>query len=305
MRASVIVCTYNRSRLLERLLESMAAMAVPEGLAWELLVIDNHSRDATPVVAERYAARLPLAYRFEARQGKCHALNHGLREARGDLLLFLDDDVRVAPDWLRVFTTAADDASYGWFGGRVKPDWQGTLPGWYRAETAPAFSGYFGDYDLGERPHAYAPGEKLPLGASLGVRREVFDRVGGFRLDLGPRGKLRGVGDETELLERAIAAGFPGWYVGDTTVLHHVGPERLRLSGYVNYGIGKGLNQYRMGVEGGRAGSLRRAGSQVLRGLYQLGKGRGDRLRLCLINYGIEIGRSRAARHGVAELDAG
>ncbi|MCU0247557.1 MAG: glycosyltransferase [Bryobacter sp.] len=304
MQVTVIVCTYNRSRLLERLLDSMVAMAVPEELSWELLVIDNNSRDETPAVAERYSGRLPLTYRFEARQGKCHALNRGLKEARGELLLFLDDDVHVGPGWLQAFALAAEDARYDWFGGRVKPDWRGALPGWYRVDTAPAFSGYFGDYDLGERPHAYEQGEKLPLGASLGVRRAVFDRVGEFRLDLGPRGKLRGVGDETELLERAIAAGFAGWYVGDTTVLHHVGPERLRLSGFVNYGVGKGLNQYRMGVEGGRAGSLRRAGSQVLRGVYQLAKGRGDRMRLCLINYGIEMGRRRAAREGSAEADA-
>jgi glucosyl-dolichyl phosphate glucuronosyltransferase len=301
MQASVVLCTYNRSNLLECLLDSMAAMTIPVGLSWELLVIDNNSSDDTRTVAERYRERLPVSYYFEVCQGKCHALNRGLQEARGDLLLFLDDDVSVAPDWLRTFTAEAADTRYSWFGGRVKPDWRGALPAWYREETAPAFSGYFGDYDLGERPHAYRPGEKLPLGASLGVRRTVFDRVGGFRLDLGPRGKLRGVGDETELLERAIGAGFEGWYVGDTTVLHHVDAHRLRLGGFVNYGLGKGINQYRMGVEGGRAGSVPRAVSQLLRGLFQLAKGRGDRMRLCLINYGIEMGRRRAARLAMVE----
>lgn len=303
MQVSVIVCTYNRSILLEKLLDSLVAMSVPDGIIWELLVVDNNSNDGSKDVAKRYIDRLPLVYHFEIQQGKCYALNRGLKEANGELLLFLDDDVQVVSDWLCRFSGVAEDRRYDWFGGRVKPDWREGPPGWYRAETAPAFRGYFGDYDLGVRSHAYIEGEKLPLGASLGVRRRVFDRVGGFRVDLGPRGRLRGVGDETELLTRAIGAGFKGWYVGDAAVIHHVGVERLRLSGMVNYGIGKGLNQYRAGVDTERTGSIWRAGSQLLRGVYQLAKGRSDRMRLCLINIGIEIGKRRAAREAIVETN--
>lgn len=296
MKVSIIICTYNRSGLLDKLLSSMVNMTVPSQLDWELLVVDNNSSDNTRDIARRYADQLPLTYIFEANQGKCYALNHGLKEAKGDLLLFADDDVVVDSDWLDAFIKAAENRDYSWFGGRMKPDWECALPAWYHPETAPAFSGYFGDYDLGDISKAYTINDKLPLGASLAIRKAVFDRVGEFRLDLGPRGKLRGVGDETDLLERAIAAGFDGCYVGETRVLHYVGEERLRLAGYINYGLGKGINQYRMGTEEGRAGTFATALWQLVRGGVQLLKGRGDRMRLCLINYGIEMGRRRAAR---------
>lgn len=297
MDLSVIVCTYNRSRLLAQLLESALGLELPEGVEWELLVIDNNSDDDTRHVVERFKERLPIRYAFEPQQGKTHALNRALGMSRGRLLLFSDDDVVLPRHWLTNFLVAADDqCEFSWFGGKVKPDWKGARPRWYREETASVFSGFFVDYDLGDQSRPYLRGEKRPLGASLAVRREVFKRVGGFRTDLGPRGKLRGVGDETELIERAAAEGMKGFYVGESPVLHYVAPNRTGISALLNYGFGKGLNQYRMGVDRQRRGSLERAGSQALRGALQILKGRGDRARICLINIGIELGRIRAAR---------
>lgn len=282
--------------MLDSLLSSILEMSIPQHIVWELLIVDNNSTDDTRMVAEHYNEKLPLTYISETKQGKCFALNHSIKKAKGDLLLFCDDDVIVEPDWLSAFVEAAENRGYSWFGGRVKPNWKNAKPPWYREETVAAFRGYFGDYDLGESSRVYKKGDKLPLGASLAIRREVFDKIGEFRLDLGPRGKLRGVGDETDFLERAIAAGFKGWYVGNTKVLHYVGKERLSLVGYVNYGLGKGINQYKMGVEKNRQGTFKVACWQLVRGMIQLLKGRGDRMRLCLINYGIEMGRRRAKR---------
>lgn len=296
MDISVVICTYSRANLLKALFDSLACMGIPAGCAWEVVVVDNNSRDATTDVVRGLKNTLPLVYGFEKAQGKTHALNRGLEMASGRIFLFVDDDVVVAPNWLDDFVTATrEQPAFSWFGGRVKPDWEGNIPHWFREETAPALSGYFGDYDLGETSRPYESGDKLPLGASLAVRREVFDRVGEFRVDLGPRGSLRGVGDETEMLDRAQRSGFRGYYVGGTRVLHHVGKDRRTLSGFWNYGVGKGLNQYRMEAES-KPGSLLTAGTYVLRGAVQVAKGRGDRARLCVINAGMELGRLKAAK---------
>ena len=71
------------------------------GLAAELLVIDNGSTDDTKVVVERSRfTNMTLRYVQEPRIGQCYARNTGLGEARGDLIIFTDDDVRVPVDWI-------------------------------------------------------------------------------------------------------------------------------------------------------------------------------------------------------------
>ena len=67
-----------------------------------MLVVDNNSSDQTREVVEEFADRYPgrFRYLFEPQPGKSYALNSGIREARGTVLAFIDDDVTVEPSWL-------------------------------------------------------------------------------------------------------------------------------------------------------------------------------------------------------------
>ena len=87
MNITVILCTYNRCRTLEKALTSVAASALPLSIEWEVLVVDNNSRDQTRDVVEDFCTRYPgrFRYLFEPHQGKSYALNTGIREARGDV----------------------------------------------------------------------------------------------------------------------------------------------------------------------------------------------------------------------------
>jgi glycosyltransferase involved in cell wall biosynthesis len=298
LQVAVVICTYNRSVMLGNLLQSLtAAEAVPD-IDLRVVVVDNNSSDHTRQVVERFADRLPLKYLFEPRQGKAFALNSAIAAvSEADLLLFTDDDVELPPEWLVRFVEAArEHPEYGWYGGRVLPWWPDGEPAWLREDTRAALAGYFVDYDLGEVSRPYAKGDRWPIGAAMAVRQQVFAKIGLFREDLGPHGRLRGVGEETDLIERAVEAGYKGFYVADACCRHYVDPKRMRLSGFFLFGIGKGLNQYRSEANGRREGSLLEAVGQVVRGGWQLMKGRGDRFRVCLINAGIEIGRRTAAR---------
>jgi glucosyl-dolichyl phosphate glucuronosyltransferase len=82
---SVILCTYNRYESLAKALESVAALRLPESVAWEVLVVDNNSHDRTREVVEEFCHRCPghFGYAFEPQPGKSHALKTGIREARG------------------------------------------------------------------------------------------------------------------------------------------------------------------------------------------------------------------------------
>ena len=121
MRISVILCTYNRCEYLRKVLDSIAGSVLPDSVEWEVLVIDNNSIDQTPEIAKEFVARYPGRFRYisEPRQGKSHALNTGIRESRGDILAFVDDDVTVQPTWLRNLTQTLDGSEWAGAGGRT------------------------------------------------------------------------------------------------------------------------------------------------------------------------------------------
>ena len=103
MKITVILCTYNRCQSLVRALDSLAASILSETIEWEVLVVDNNSSDQTKAIVEDFCRQYPgrFRYLFEPQQGKSYALNAGIREARGDILAFVDDDVTVEPMWLQ------------------------------------------------------------------------------------------------------------------------------------------------------------------------------------------------------------
>ena len=100
--ATVLIPTYNRASMLNETLTWLARIRVPNTVSWDVIVIDNNSTDETRKVVDRHAAAfpVPLRYLFEERQGRSSALNAGIAAARGVVLVFTDDDVRVAEGWL-------------------------------------------------------------------------------------------------------------------------------------------------------------------------------------------------------------
>src|SRR5208282_3321540 len=136
MDITVILCTYNRCESLARALDSVAAQILPESIEWEVLVTDNNSNDQTRDVVKDRCHRYPghFRYLFESQQGKSHALNAGIREARGDILAFTDDDVTVEPTWLHDLTAALHTGEWGGAGGRTLPERTFLPPRWLSLE---------------------------------------------------------------------------------------------------------------------------------------------------------------------------
>ena len=98
---SIIICSFNRAEHLRLTLASMADVCIPETMKAELIVVDNASTDDTAqVVKECNLADVNVRYIYESRQGQCYARNTGLAEARGQIILFTDDDVRFPLHWL-------------------------------------------------------------------------------------------------------------------------------------------------------------------------------------------------------------
>lgn len=292
---TIAICTYNRSASLTRTLERLCLLRVDENLRWKVLVVDNNSTDATEAAVAEFSDRLPIHSVRESNQGLSYARNRAVQECSTDLLLFTDDDVLLDREWLMAYASAAvgfPDA--GFFGGQVVPYWVSGRPRWFREETLAAFGGLLVTYTLGDETRLYTTEESPPIGASFGFRREVLANLGPFRVDLGARGNRRGSGEDSEMLRRARRQGIVGVYVGSAICQHCVEKARTTCWHAFQYGYHRGQDEVAMGSAARGHASRRRAVFHLLRASYQAIKLRGDRVRLCLRNAGLEFGRLTA-----------
>jgi glycosyltransferase involved in cell wall biosynthesis len=243
----VLIATYNRAALLDETLSSLATMRVSPDLAWDVIVVDNNSSDETRVVVERHVGGFPvrLQYLFEPQQGRSSALNTGIAAAQGTVLVFTDDDVRVVDGWLdsAVAPLLANDATVAYSGGPVRPIWGADPPAWLDLSRSDLW-GTIAIQDHGADPFIYEDRRKVPLGANMAARREMFGRIGTFRPDLGRTGGRLVLGQEVpELLLRARSAGLRGMYVPAMQVHHHVPAKRLTRQYFRRWWFGKGVSR--------------------------------------------------------------
>ena len=243
MRISVILCTYNRHLYLRKALDSIAGSALAESTDWEVLVIDNNSNDQTPNVVNEFATRYPGRFRyiFEPQQGKSRALNTGIRESRGDVLAFVDDDVTVAPTWLWNLTAGLRNGQWAGAGGRVLPARTFSPPSWLKIESAYAF----GPLALFDPRLEAGQLTEAPLGNNMAFRKEMFENYGGFRTDLGPCPGNEIRSEDSEFADRLLAAGERLRYE-PSAVVHHVVPDnRVRKKYFSDWWYDKARSEMR------------------------------------------------------------
>ncbi|MEK7528786.1 MAG: glycosyltransferase family 2 protein [Patescibacteria group bacterium] len=102
MNLSVVIPTYNRSAILRRCLQSLSTQHMDKG-QYEVIVVDDGSDDDTQQMVQQISKNAPydLRYFFQKNQGQGVARNFGVEQARGDIVLFLGDDVFPDPDCLK------------------------------------------------------------------------------------------------------------------------------------------------------------------------------------------------------------
>jgi len=239
MTITVILCTYNRCQSLAKALDSVAGSRLPESVECEILVVDNNSSDQTCEVVQGFCRRYPgrFRYMFEPQPGKSHALNAGIREARGDVLAFMDDDVTVEPTWLQNLTSALQNGEWAGAGGRILPQQTFSPPCWLPLEGPNSIGGMLALFDLGDKASEL---DQAPFGTNMAFRREMFEKYGGFRTDLGPRPGSEIRNEDTEFGKRLLGAGERLRYEPSAIVYHSIPEDRIRkdycLAWYFDYG---------------------------------------------------------------------
>jgi glycosyltransferase involved in cell wall biosynthesis len=251
---SVVIATYNRAYLLKETLDTLGLQQYPDSLAWEIVVVDNNSRDSTPAVVDAFAktSRVPVRYEFEPRQGQSNARNHGIQAATGTVIAFTDDDVLPARDWVAGVKAAIDRWNADGVGGRILPHWEVAPPRWLAQNHR--LLGHLALMDFDQSQLLTFPTKIWPevWGANMAFRRDLFDRVGVFDPQRGMVGTKLFRGEEVELVNRALEQGLRIAYDANLTVSHRVGRERMRRAYFrkLFFDIAEGEVRFRPAVVG-------------------------------------------------------
>src|SRR5271166_1204464 len=195
MDVTVVICTWNRAAMLAETLEILSAVRVPTNIEWECIVVNNNCTDRTEEVLASFAGRLPLRNLSEPIAGLARSRNRAVRAARGDLVLFVDDDIHVDREWMAAFVDAmAAWPAASYFGGRIEPLYR-TQPPAFVTDNLAALGGMLGMLDYGAVERLFR-GTEAPFGGNMGIRRAVFENRT-FDEQLGHRHASRMPGEET------------------------------------------------------------------------------------------------------------
>ncbi len=246
-KISAVICSYNRARFIVDAVESVFNQDFDKSL-YEVIVVDNNSSDDTLALLEHYKREHPtynFHYYIEYNQGVAFTRTRCAREAKGEIVAYLDDDSTAQPGWLAGTVAFMDANPATWStGGKIVPRFLTGIPGWY----SKYFFGLVGNFDQGPDVKKLT-GARYPCGANMAFRKKVFDEIGYFNTDLGRKGAGLLANEEKDIYLRILAAGHDVHYLPYVWVLHSVeankfdkdyvkrhsmgigGGERLRLKG--------------------------------------------------------------------------
>ena len=221
---TVALCTHNHSDRLERTLAEFAKIREPKS-DWEFLVIDNASRDATPELLARHVWPAGWVVRVvrEAQLGIANARNRAIAEARGEYIIFLDDDESADPDWLLAYERLVQEHAPDAFGGRIDVLFEDARPPWLSNELL----GFLGKLDWGEKVKLLNDLSTPLYTGNFGFRSSIIEQIGLFDASLGRRGKENNGGEDVDFYRRIIRAGLKVWWMPDAVIFHRIQAEKL------------------------------------------------------------------------------
>lgn len=237
---SVIVCTYNREKYLPDCLEHLSRQSARKE-TYEILIVDNKSSDNTAKIATQFSKlnQGNTRYFLEENQGHTFARNRGIRESKGEILTFIDDDAFVDTDFVKNIQDYFDkNPDVQALGGKIKPVYEAEEPKWMSKYLLTLVSAI----DLGNKPKLFS-GNKFPIGANMSFRKRVFATYGIFNTELGRRAEGLEGGDEKEMFLRMKKNNEVIHYVPSVKVDHIIPEKRTKIEYIKGLGIGVGSSE--------------------------------------------------------------
>jgi glycosyltransferase involved in cell wall biosynthesis len=253
---TVAICTRNRASVLGEAIESVLRQLSEDT---ELLIVDNASTDGTASLVQGVVRAHPtVRVVCHPELGVSHARNRALAEARGRLVLFLDDDAMARDGWLeayRRFFRNLPSPRVAAAGGRIFPRYEGPVPVWVSPKD--------NVLDRGGRTEPF-DARGAPWASNFAVDRAAALQCGGFNAALGRKGTSLMAAEETDLCCRLRQRGHEVWWLPEAEVDHRVPAERVRVVSIlqVMFCLGRSSARFRLHL---MPGLWRRLGFRALR----------------------------------------
>ena len=257
MNASVVICAYTMDRW-DALIAAINSCLEQSPAPNEIVLVIDHNDDLLAQASLKATGVRVVPNRFA--KGLSGARNTGVEESTGDVVVFLDDDAYADRGWLEALMRPLHDERVAGVGGWILPHWETAEPEWFPESFL---------WTIG-CSYAGLPSSnsviRNPIGASMAIRRRVFDRVGGFTSGLGRIGRIPLGGEETELCIRYNAIEPLEHFVlrRDAIVHHRVPSSRLTWHYFLDPLLGRGaLESSGLVALRNRVGTILRASSHV------------------------------------------
>jgi glucosyl-dolichyl phosphate glucuronosyltransferase len=246
IKLSVSIPTFNRSSLLNKALESLLIQTYPTD-QFEVIVVDNGSKDDTRSVALGFEKKIPyFRYEFADEPGLHVGRHQGLRVAKADILVFVDDDIEAFPSWLEGIWSSFQENDVTLTGGKNLPKYEIPPPFWikdmwdrkmeYGNCIGPLSILDFGDEKRDMNPYYF-------FGCNFSIRKEILLRAGGFHPDSMPQNKVRYRGDgESHVAAYVLNNGYRALYNPKASVYHYVPRERITLEYFCKRAFNQGIS---------------------------------------------------------------
>ncbi|WP_071515818.1 hormogonium polysaccharide biosynthesis glycosyltransferase HpsE [Geitlerinema sp. PCC 9228] len=244
---TIAIPTYNGEKRLPLVLEKLRSQTETEGIAWEVLIVDNNSSDGTAIIVEQFRqnwpGEIPLRYVLENQQGAAFARQRAIRESKAELVGFLDDDNIPESNWVwQAVRFAREHPQAGAYGSQIH--------GIFEAEPPPNFDRikpFFAITQRGNQPLPYPPYRNLlPPSAGLVVRRQAWIECVPQQSILS--GRVPGsmlTGEDLEVLSYIHRqSAWEIWYNPHMQIAHKIPPHRLQAEYLIPFMRGIGLSRY-------------------------------------------------------------
>ncbi|BAY91646.1 MULTISPECIES: hormogonium polysaccharide biosynthesis glycosyltransferase HpsE [unclassified Tolypothrix] len=256
---SVAICTFNGEERLPILLDklrdccaySIGTSSNEENITWEIIIIDNNSKDNTAKVIQEYQedwpTPYPIKYCFESRQGLSYARERAIQEAKGIFVGFLDDDNLPTPNWVAAaYSFGKHHPKAGAYGGRIYGDYEVTPPNNFeRISPFLAIGGGKTTFCYTSSENIFLYKKMLPPGAGLVIRKQAW--IENIPKNLFFQGRVNGslvTAEDIEALTHIKKAGWEIWHNAEMEIYHRIPKQRLEKEYLLKLMRGVGLSRH-------------------------------------------------------------
>jgi len=225
---TVIICTYNRADLLDRCLKSLMVQEADTPFFEIIVVVDHRYSNFMIQTVRKFQTIREILVIIEKEGGLSNARNAGYSVANGELLVYLDDDAMVPPDYIHQVLSVWDQFAPDIMGGPVYPYYTDEKPGWFRDSY---------ETKCYEKNSGFSKTCRI-TGANFIIRKDILKNVGLFDKNLGMKGDTLGLGEEAKVLDtyrlQTPVAEQKVFYSLEVFVYHHVPKNKMCISYFLN-----------------------------------------------------------------------